>query len=127
MARVAPSNDQKAAIQAHPEFQIQVKWALLSAALYWKNNDGAGLNAADAKRWATHRFWGAQLMDNPSAVDSQIAYYASLWASYLNNYQMVDDQVPFDAAATINYMIAQSQFQAIADAVFDQKTISIMF
>ena len=124
MAYLNPTNEQKAALKDSVRFQNEVEWALLNTANYWKNNDGAGKDAAGAENWYRHRHIGMMLLSNPVGLVTDQEYH--LAAVLCANYLIVDDQ-GFDMEAVITYMIAQDYFAAISDNIFSIKIQTVQF
>lgn len=124
MAYLNPTNEQKAALKNSVRFQNEVKWALLNTANYWKNNDGAGKDAAGATLWYKNRHIGMQLLSNPVGLITEQEYY--LAAILSANYLIVSDQ-GFTVDTTVDYMIAQDYFAAISDNIFAMKIQTVQF
>lgn len=122
MAFVTPTNEQKAILQENTHFRNETKWAVFTLANYWKNQDGASLNAAQALNWRKHQYYSLGILASPGVIDADIAQWATQFAVESGNFQIVDDTVnPFDPEQAIDRMLANSWFEAIANLVFAQR------
>ena len=121
MAYISPTNEQQATFQTSERFKQESKWAVYDLANYWKNQNGASLSAADALKWRKHQHYSLIILQNPSIVENSVNDWATDFAIQAGNFQMVDDTQAFSLDAAIDRMLDQSQFEAIANIVFEQK------
>jgi hypothetical protein len=121
MAFIQPTNQQQAAFQNSERFKVETKWAVYDLANYWKNQNGASLNAADALKWRKHQHYSLVILLNPSIVENSVNDWATDFAIQAGNFSMVDDQQAFNLDDAIDKMLTESQFEAIANIVFEQK------
>ena len=114
------TSDEKATLQANTRFIAQCKQAMLDKAVYWTGQNGVNMaDSPTAIRWAKSRLYGNGLISNPSSLSNTVVQQFII---YLKNMNLWDSTVtPFDADMVIDYMIAQSKFDILADNVFDEQ------
>jgi hypothetical protein len=115
------TSDEKATLQANPRFIAQCKQAMLDKAVYWTGQNGVNMpDSPTAIRWAKSRLYGNGLISNPSSLSN--GAIVQQFIIYLKNMNLWDSAVtPFNADTVIDYMIAQSKFDTLADNVFDEQ------
>lgn len=124
---VAPTNAQKQTLQLDQNFRDEVKWAVLTLALYWKNNDGTNMpTKEDSEKWFKHRSYSASILNDVNVVSNQIDQWSAIFAVHLKDYDIVNDASAIDAAVVVAYMKSNGMFESIANKVFDHKVQGIV-
>lgn len=126
MAQVILTDAQKELLKADSNFQSEVKWGILNKVAYWMGQDGTGMVGAVAlKKWANSRHLAAIMQLNPgmAAPTDQILNQFLIFVKTI----AVWDNVANTTTAAVNYMLANSIFDTLADNWFDSQVASTPF
>jgi len=123
------SSAQKEQLVNNQDFKDQVSWALRDFAEYWSNDDDAFISQRIAedgyKRWAKNWIWASRTKANVTISD--VAQAPDDFGVLLKGMELWDDQVPFDIAVVIEYMVTENKFEELAILYVNSKTPTAVF
>lgn len=125
MAIVALTTDQRVNLEGNARFQNLVRMAIYNQANYWVGLDGSSVPGNDRIRWAKSRLLSAGIINNPTAIDFQS--YLKQFVIKLKDIPVFDNANSYDEDAVLNYMLANSKFDELADNVFNLRIQRIEF
>jgi len=123
MAIILLTSAQKNALLSNTSFANQVKWAVLDKAVYWAGHNGS-TPPGGLERWRKSKTLALTIQNSPSMADSFDIVKRFLVS--VKNTPCVNDQVTYDEAAVITYLLSGSgtnQFDVMSDAWFDQELV----
>lgn len=115
MAQTILTDAQKESLKSYSGFQNEVKWSILNKASYWVGLNGVGMaDAATAIRWRKSQDLAMSIQRNPSMANPT--------DDILNKFLILGKNMTLwdtDVTTTVNTMLANSQFDTLADYYFD--------
>lgn len=125
MAIVALTNDQRVQLEGNARFQDLVRMAILNQANYWRGQDGSSPPANDRIRWAKSRLLSTGIVLHPTSQD--YTSWARQFIIILKDMLVYDNGQAYDEDNVLDYMLANSKFDELADLVFNLRILSIEF
>ena len=115
MAQTILTDAQKELLKADSNFQNEVKWSILNKASYWVGLNGVSMaDAPTATRWRKSQNLGLSIEHNPSIANPT--------DDILNKFLILGKNMNLwdtSTSQTVTTMLANSQFDTLADLYFD--------
>lgn len=125
MAIVSLTSDQRVNLENNTRFQDLVRIAILNQSNYWRGQDGTNPPGSDHIRWAKSRFIATGIVLYPTSQD--YASWARQFIIILKDMLVYDDSQQYSEDLVLDYMLANSKFDELADLTFNLRILKVEF
>jgi hypothetical protein len=122
---VALTTDQRIELENNARFQNLVRMAILNQAIYWRGLDGTTVPGNDRVRWAKSRLLATGIVLNPTSQDYNA--WVRQFIILTKDMAVYDDTNAFNVDTVLDYMIANSKFDELADLAFNLRILKVEF